>query len=67
MQWEYKIPGNQMIGLGQAGHNYTADLVEHLNELGKEGWEAIGFDTVKDNPGSSPRLTYVLLKRPVKK
>ncbi len=48
--WEYKA-----VAIAAGGWH---DVVATLNELGKEGWEAVGFQMLQDG------TTAVLLKRP---
>lgn len=59
-RWEYKV-----VPLAAAGsmRKKADDLIpDHLNELGAEGWEAVGL-TLKD--GDLIAWPVVLLKRPV--
>src|SRR5512142_866587 len=43
--WEYKV-----ISSGSLGFASLALLEQHLNQLGKEEWEVIHFQTRPDNP-----------------
>jgi hypothetical protein len=58
-KWEYLV-----VPLGEAGKlKKSGDLTpEHLNELGSQGWEAVGLSLKKGDLVAWP---VVLLKRPV--
>jgi hypothetical protein len=62
MKWEYKI---QKVSIGMG------DLVEQtaevtLNELGEEGWEAVGWWHSQTKPlDVEGRDTLLLFKRPI--
>lgn len=58
-QWEYLV-----VPLADAGGlKKSADLApDHLNELGAQGWEAVGLSLKKGDLVAWP---VVLLKRPV--
>jgi hypothetical protein len=58
-RWEYLIVPIERAG----GLKKDAELApEHLNELGAEGWEAVGLSLKKGDLVAWP---VVLLKRPV--
>ena len=44
-------------------------LLEELNEMGKDGWEAVSMVIREDDDEASPSgaMLYVLLKRPIEK
>jgi hypothetical protein len=54
-QWEYKI---QEINLGRAGSDNTPQILDMLNSLGTENWEALHIWTAPDASNS-----FMLLKR----
>ena len=54
--WEYKI-----ITSGTLGFASPQLLEQHLNQLGKEEWEIVHFQTRADNP----LAFYGLVRRPV--
>lgn len=64
-KWEYQLIDGS-LGKDIMEEDGTQILLDLLNELGKEGWEAVGFnaDTALAPPGS-PRPTFILLKRPL--
>lgn len=44
--------------------NFTQELLDHLNTLGTDGWEVVGFSPYSSLDGP-PQLTNILLKREV--
>jgi hypothetical protein len=59
-RWEYKIvPLNEAAGIGKRSEGVSPD---RLNELGAEGWEAVGVTLKRGDLVAWP---IVLLKRPV--
>lgn len=56
-RWEHKVLTYE---LGWKGYDY-ARIEQDLNELGREGWEAI--DTIQPNIGSAATTIVVILKR----
>jgi|HubBroStandDraft_1064217.scaffolds.fasta_scaffold548423_1 hypothetical protein len=57
IRWEYQI---QEINLSRAGSDNTPQILDMLNSLGAENWEALHIWTADDKSHG-----FVLLKRPV--
>lgn len=58
--WEYRVvPLQEASALGKKGEGLVPD---RLNELGADGWEAVGITLKRGDLVSWP---VVLLKRPV--
>ena len=58
--WEYLVvPLSESSGLKKSAAGLTPD---HLNELGAQGWEAVGLTLKKGDLVAWP---VVLLKRPI--
>lgn len=56
-QWEYKVLTYE---LGWKGYDYD-QIEQDLNELGRQGWEAL--DTIAPNIGSGSIKIAVILKK----
>lgn len=56
--WEYRIEESKTGKY--KGEDCTGPFIKRLNELGKEGWEAVNFEV---DPYTKREV--VLLKRPV--
>jgi len=63
MTWEYQVFTLEQSGWIATGKVDTAALADHLNTLGKEGWELVSaFDT---QSAGATRLCVFLLKRAI--
>jgi hypothetical protein len=56
IRWEYQI---QEINLSRSGSDNTPQILDMLNSLGAENWEALHIWTADDKSNG-----FVLLKRP---
>ncbi|MGY8642239.1 MAG: DUF4177 domain-containing protein [Verrucomicrobiales bacterium] len=60
--WEYKSVTFNTAGWVKRGIFDQAEIDQHLNDLGKEGWEAISTTPVSDGSVGTSAL-LVLMKR----